>query len=147
MKDQPFDVLMSNWRNPLDWEAEKAEVMFKKFLSDGFVYDDISNRPDYPIFASAEMISIMLPQMIDEMFRRNDFGNYMIYPMVSALDPEAKGMSDHYRDRTKKLIALADKTFTEKAYHFLIALEPEPPIPEEDFNKILAFWQNYLQSF
>lgn len=140
-----YDVLIPMARKYPDWESEKAEIMFKRFISEGFSYDDISNHPDYPAFASAELLHDILPQMIDEMLERKDTVNFLIYPMISAINPSKDPKFPAYEERAQKLISLADKHFAEKACKFLEALADEPPIPEDEFDRVRNFWKNKLE--
>lgn len=140
-----YDVLISSARKQPNGESEKAEAMFSSFISKGFSYDDISNHPDYTVYASVEMLLDMIPWIIDEMLRRKDTVNYLIYPVIMNIDLYAYNDIPTAKERVKKLISLANKNFTKKAYQFLDALADDPPIPQEDFERVRSFWQNKLK--
>lgn len=139
-----YDPLVPHARKYPNGESEQAEALFNQFLSEGFSYDAISNHPDWPGYASAEFLLDLLPWMIDEMLRREDTVNYLIYPMLSAINLEGSEISE-YQERSRQLIALADKSFAEKACQFLDALKDEPPIEQEDFDRVYNFWQGKLK--
>lgn len=86
MKRPSFDVLIPHSRHRPNWETPKAEALFNSFIDNGFSYDEMSNAPDYLVFASAELLFLILPKMIDEMLERNDTVNFLIYSMLSAID-------------------------------------------------------------
>ena len=128
-KKEPFDTLMPLYRTQPNGETDRARALFTKFLNDGFSYDDISNHPDWLVYASAETLSIVLPQMIDEMLRRKDTVNFLVYPMITAFDPnpELSGSSELYKERSAKFITLADSDLIDKICEFLAVLKIEPP--------------------
>lgn len=145
-----YDVLMPCVRKDLNWESEKAERMFLRLLKDGFSYDDVSNHPDYPAYASAELLHEILPLIIDEMLKRQDTDNFLIYHVISSLDPEAMpeilGSEDRNNlERAKKIIEIADKSFAEKACQFLEAMKENPPNGPEQVDRLLSFWQEKLK--
>jgi len=144
VKKKKYNVLIPYYHNRSNGESEKAESMFKRFLSEGFSYDDISNHPDYPVYASAEFLHDMLPLMIDEMLKKKDTDNFLIYHIISALDPI--GSQELYiLERTQKIIGLADKNFAEKACQFLKAMEQDPPNGPEQVQRLLSFWKKKLE--
>lgn len=145
MSKKKYDVLIPLARQSPDWETKKAESLFNKFINEGFVYDDISNHPDWPSYASAELLHDMLPQMIEEMLKRGDTINFLIYPMISSIDPLAHAGFPSYEERTLKLIELADKSFAEKACQFLEAMKVNPPNDDEQVQRLLSFWKNKLK--
>ena len=145
MVHKAYDVLMPYVRQNPDWESKKAEVLFNKFIDEGFSYDDISNHPDYLACASAEMLLDMIPWIIDEMLQRKDTINYLIYPIIMNLDLLAYDTSIAI-ERVEKLISLADKNFAEKACQFLDALKDDPPIEQEDFDRVHDFWKKRWKS-
>ncbi len=151
-KERSYQVLAPYVYTSRNGESEKAEAMFERFLIDGFSYDEISNHPDYPVYASAELLHELLPQMIDEMIKRKDTDNFLIYHIISALEPEGSqeifGSQDKdILTRSQKLIKLADKNFAEKACQFLKAIEEEPPNGDEQVQRLLTFWKNKLKEF
>ncbi len=137
-----FSVLIPNTMP--NGEAEKAEALFKQFLASGFIYDEISSHPDWPVYASAEMLHLMLPWMIDEMLKRNDTGNFLIYPMITAVDPENE-ISDRLRSRARKVLELSDTAFAHKVLDFLAAVREDPPNSEEQIERLIALWQRKVQ--
>lgn len=139
-----YDILVPHARKRPNGESEKAEELFQKFVKEGFCYDDISNHPDWPGYASAEFLLELLPWIIDEMLKRGDTINYLIYPVLSAVDLNASNIPE-YQDRSKRVVALADKKFAEKVCLFLDALKDEPPIEQEDFDKVYQFWKKKLE--
>ena len=131
-------------------ESEEAEKMFQRFLSEGFSYEDISNHPDYPVYASTKFLKHMLPLMIEEMLLRNDTENFLVYHIISAIDPEVStnimGSDDQYNlKRAQEIVSLADKKFAEKAYDFLVAIKSDPPNDEEQIKRLLPFWKKKLE--
>tara|TARA_R110001592_G_scaffold16881_11_gene71673 strand:- start:4298 stop:4741 length:444 start_codon:yes stop_codon:yes gene_type:complete len=140
-----YDVLIPQSRKNLHWESEKAEALFKKFVAEGFSYDEISNNPDYPTYASAEFLNDFLPHMIDEMLKRKDIDNFLIYPMISAINPAHDPDFPTYNERASRIVEIADLNFTEKVCQFLTALVGDPPIPEDEFDRVLIFWKNKLK--
>ena len=141
-----YDVLIPLARQSPNWESKKAEVLFNKFIDEGFTYDEISNHPDWPSIASAELLHDILPMMIDEMLKRNDTGNFLIYPMISAIDPLSHEQFPEYQGRTQKIVELADRNFIEKIYEFLVAIEKEPPNGPEQVQRLLSFWKKKLEN-
>ena len=135
-----MEVLIDHARRNPNWESVKAEAMFKKFLSDGFLYDEISSHPDYPSYASAVFLLDMIPWIIDEMLHRKDIGNFLIYKILSAIDLEGSEIPE-YQERTKQLVALASQTVEEKVCRFLDALKNDPPIERKDFDRVYGFWK------
>lgn len=144
MAREKYDVLLPLVRENPDWESRQAETLFNHFINEGFSYDAISNHPDWPAFASAELLNNIIPQMIGEMLTREDTANFLIYPIISALDPQDHEESPAYKERTKKIIALADIPFAEKACQFLLAVEQDPPNGPEQVQRLLSFWKNKL---
>lgn len=144
MSRETYDVLIPIVRHSPDWETRKAEVLFKKFINEGFSYEDISNHPDWPAFASAELLHDILPLMIDEMLRRKDEDNFLIYPMISAIDLLAHAEFPDYMERAQKIVELADKSFAEKVCQFLEAMKQNPPNGDEQVQRLLSFWKNKL---
>ena len=114
--------------------------MFARFIDGGFDYDEISKHPDYPAYASAELLIILLPKIIEEMLRRRDTVNYLIYPMISAIDPQAS-KQDIYRNRANAIIELADKSFSQSICRFLEAISEDPPNSSEQVQRLLTLWQ------
>jgi hypothetical protein len=123
-------------------ESEQALAMFEKFVSKGFSYKEISNHPDFTVYASADLLLKMIPWIIDGMKSNDDKHNYLVYPILSTIDPDGSSI-DSYKERTAKLIEIADKNFTEKVMEFLFAQLSEPPIPHDKFDKIFLFWKNF----
>lgn len=144
MLPNKYHVLIPDYQNRSNGESEKAEVIFKRFIQEGFSYEEISNHPDYLVYASAEMLLCMIPQIIEEMIARKDTENFLIYPIISALDPQAHEDFPSYKERTQKNIALADIPFAEKACQFLLAVEQDPPNGPEQVQRLLSFWKNKL---
>lgn len=121
-------------------EGIKAEGMFQEFMSGRFSYDELSNHPDYPVYASAEVLAAMLPLVIDEMLLREDTNNYLIYPITTALDPSGDGHA-HIAERTGELARIVDRGTIDKVLKLLAALGNDPPVPIERIDRIVAFWK------
>jgi hypothetical protein len=138
---KPVELLIGYARGNPTLDATKAEAMFRKFMSGGFSYDEISNRPDSPAYASAEVLATILPLMIDEMLAREDTGNFLIYPMIAAVDPSGEG-SAWMSERTEELAKLVDHEAAEKILKLLTAARADPPVPIERLDRIIAFWKN-----
>ena len=138
---KPVEVLIGYARENTTLDAAEAEAMFRRFASGGFSYDEISNRPDSPAYASAEVLAIILPLMIDEMLAREDTGNFLIYPMITAVDPSGEGRA-WTAERTEELAKLVDHEIAEKILKLLTAARAEPPVPIERLDKIIAFWKS-----
>ncbi|MGJ5197695.1 hypothetical protein [Bradyrhizobium sp. HKCCYLRH1030] len=138
---RPVELLIGFAREKVTLEAARAEAMFRKFMSGGFSYEEISNRPDWPTYASAEVLATILPLMIDEMLARDDTVNYLIYPMLTAVDPSGGG-SDAMAERAAQLAELVDDTFAEKVLRLLTAVRDDPPIPIARLDRIAAFWKD-----
>jgi len=124
VSNNKYNVLISNALQHPNWETDKAKKMFEHFISDRFSYDAISNYPDYLSYASAELLHDILPQMIEEMIKRKDTDNFLIYKIISALDPLGNNAIPEYQERAIKLVALADKKFSKQALQFLEAIRP-----------------------
>ncbi len=138
---KPVELLIGYARENPTLEAAEAEAMFRRFMSGGFSYDEISNRPDFPACASAEVLATILPLMIDEMLAREDIGNFLIYPMIAAVDPSGEGRA--WRpERTEELAKLVDHKVAEKILKLLTVARTEPPVPIERLDRIIAFWKN-----
>jgi hypothetical protein len=127
-------------RENLTLEASKAAAMFDRFVSGHFSYDEISNQPDYLVYMSAEVLAITLPPIIDEMLARRDTGNFLIYPLITAVDPSGGGRA-HFAERTAQLAELAGKETTEKIVKLLYAIRDEPPNSVGQVDRLVAFWQ------
>jgi hypothetical protein len=138
---KPVELLIGYARENPTLEAAEAEAMFGRFMSGGFSYDEISNRPDSPAYASAEVLATILPLMIDEMLARKDTGNFLIYPMIAAVDPSGEGRAWR-AERTEELAKLVDHKVAEKILKLLTAARVEPPVPIERLDRIIAFWKN-----
>jgi hypothetical protein len=147
-----FDVLIPYARAHPNWESQKAEALFETFVAEGFSYDSISNKPDYMVYASAELLAIILPLMIDEMLHRDNTDNFLVYPMLTAIDPRVTVIdlesSDEtmkkddavYQERANKLLDIIDGDFIEHICRFLLALVDDPPVPRARLNNLLKFW-------
>jgi hypothetical protein len=138
---KPVELLIGYARENPTLDAAKAEAMFRRFMSGGFSYDEISNRPDSPAYASAEVLATILPLMIEGMLAREDTGNFLIYPMIAAVDPSGEGRAWR-AERTEELAKLVDHKVAEKILKLLTAARAEPPVPIERLDRIIAFWKN-----
>ena len=143
MGKDPFDILMPVYLAQPNGETDRARALFTKFLNGGFSYNEISNHPDWMVYASAETLSIVLPKMIDEMLGRKDTINFLVYPMITAVDPnpELSGSSGIYKERSAKFITLADSDLIDKICTFLGILKNDSPVPEERLDRVAAFWK------
>lgn len=139
-KNGKVELLISHARKNPTLEAVKAEAMFRKFMEEGFSYEEISNYPDYPVYASAEVLAKILPLIIDEMFARSDTGNFLIYHVINAVDPFGEGNASAAK-RTEELIGLVDEKTTEKICKLLTAIKTAPPVPIERLERLIAFWE------
>jgi hypothetical protein len=137
---KPVELLIGFARENPTPDATKAEAMFRKFMSGGFSYDEISNRPDDPVYASAEVLATILPLMIDEMLARNDTGNFLIYPMITAVDPSVDNA--WMSERTEELAKLVDHEVTEKILKLLTTVRADPPVPIARLDRLVGFWKN-----
>jgi hypothetical protein len=137
----PVELLIGYARENPTLDAAKAKAMFGRFMSGGFSYDEISNRPDSPAYASAEVLATILPLMIEEMLAREDTGNFLVYPMIAAVDPSGDGKA-WMAERTEELAKLVDNRVAEKILKLLTAAHAEPPVPIERLDRIIAFWKN-----
>ena len=137
---KPVELLISYARGNPTFEAAQAAEMFGKFMSGSFSYDELSNYPDWPVYASAEVLATILLLMIDEMLARKDTGNFLIYPMISAVDP-SEG-SAWISERTEELAKLVDHRVAEKILKLLTTVRADPPVPMERLDGIIAFWKN-----
>lgn len=138
-----LQVMISTYRGYSNGESHKAHELFDKFIEEGFSYGGISDRPDYLVYASAEYLIVLLPQIIDEMLARGDTGNYLVYQIVNAIDPESSKL-ELYKQRSREVIQMADRSFSEKVCRFLDALTLEKPIPEDQLKRLIKFWQEKL---
>jgi len=138
---KPVELLIRYARENPTLDAAQAEAMFRRFMSGGFSYDEISNRPYSPAYASAEVLATVLPLMIDEMLARKDTGNFLIYPMIAAVDPSGQGRAWRV-ERTEGLAKLVDRKVAEKILMLLTTARAEPPVPIERLDRIIAFWKN-----
>ena len=138
---KPVELLIGYARQNPTLEAAKAKAMFGRFMSGGFSYDEISNSPDLPAYASAEVLATILPLMIEEMLARQDTGNFLIYPMIAAVDPSGEGKA-WMAERTEELAKLVDHRVAEKILELLTAARVDPPVPIERLDRIFAFWKN-----
>ena len=138
-KKYPFDLVRPHDQSPFSWEYDKAEKMFGQFVTGNFSYDEMSNHPDYLSYATAEVLTIILPLMIDEWLARKDRANYLIYPMMSAIDPYINFPS--YAARTQVFASLADSLTADRICKFVTALKADPPVPIDRLDSILDFWR------
>jgi hypothetical protein len=139
--NKPVELLIRHARENPTLESAEAEAMFRKFISGGFSYDEISNRPDYPAYASAEVLAAILPLMIDEMLKREDTVNFLIYPMIAAVDPSGEGRAWRV-ERTEEFARLVDHKVAGKILKLLTTVRTDPPVPIEQLDEIIAFWKN-----
>jgi hypothetical protein len=137
-------LLIGHARTNPTFEATKAEAMFKKFLSGGFSYDELSDHPDYPAYASADVWRVILPLIIDEMLARADTTNFLIYHVIAAVDPLGEG-SDHVVQRNEELAGLVDNEVAEKVLTILEAVKTDPPVHVERLDRIIAFWKKRVR--
>jgi len=140
----PVERLIGHARENPTWEAAKAKAMFGKFMAGDFSYDEISNRPDYPAYASAEVLATILPLMIDEMLVRGDTVNFLVYPLIAAVDPSEGRV--WMKERTKELIKLIDHEVAGKILRLLMALRADPPVPIERLDRLTSFWKSRAES-
>ena|SRR6218665_2446662 len=138
-----YDVLMPHMRKNPNFETSRAEEMFNRFLDEKFSYEEISNHPDYLVQASAEMLADMIPWIIEDMLKKKDLENYLIYPIIMDIDLQAYEIPTA-RERVEKLIELANLPFIEKICIFLDHLKDDPPIPQEEFERLHLFWNQRL---
>jgi hypothetical protein len=92
------------------------------------------------VYASAEVLATILPLMIDEMLAREDTGNFLIYPMIAAVDPS--GNNAWMSERTEELAKLVDHEVAEKILKLLTTVRTDPPVPIERLDRIFSFWEN-----
>ena len=142
---KPVELLAPHARANPTLDSAEAEAMFRKFMSGDFSYDEISNRPDSPAYASAEVLATILPLMIDEMFARDDMENFLIYPMLAAVDPEGE-VRNWKAERTQELTKLVDHEAVEKILKLVAAARVDPPIPMDELDRIAVFWNSKLGS-
>ncbi|WP_315804838.1 hypothetical protein [Bradyrhizobium sp. SZCCHNS3002] len=142
---RPVELLIGYARENPTLDAAKARAMFEKFMAGGFSYDEISNRPDCPAYASAEVLAIILPLMIDEMLAREDTGNFLIYPMIAAVDPSGEGRA-WMAERAEELAQLVDHEGAEKILRLLTVARADPPVPIERLDRIGAFWKGKAEA-
>jgi hypothetical protein len=137
MANKKIELLIRHARSNPNWEATKAETMFRKFISGKFSYDELSNHPDYPVYASAEVLAIILPLIIDEMLARGDTINFLIYHVIAAVDPFGEGRASN-AERAEELIGLVDQNFAEKVLKILTMVKDDPPVPVERLDRLIA---------
>jgi hypothetical protein len=145
-KREAMEVLIAHARETPNWESIKAEAMFRKFMTDGFSYDELSNHPDYPVYASAELLAAILSPIIDEMFARADTDNFLIYHVLSAVDPSGEGKA-WAAERAEEVIKLVDKETADKILKLLTTIKNDPPVPVERLESLIAVWRNKAASF
>ena len=138
---KPIELLIAHARTNPNPEALEAEAMFRTFMSGGFSYEDISHHPDSPVYASAEVLAAILPLIIDEMFAREDTGNFLIYPVITAVDPLGGGHTSA-AERTEELERLVDQRTVDKIIKLLTAIQVDPPVPVERLDRIITFWKS-----
>jgi hypothetical protein len=136
---KPLELLIGYAIENPTLDATKAEALFQRFLSGGFSYDEISNRPDSLAYASAKVLGTILPLMIDEMLARKDTGNFLIYPMIAAVDPSGEGYAWR-AERTEELVRLVEQRVAQKILKLLMAVRGDAPVPIERLDRIIAFW-------
>lgn len=147
-----FDPLIPDCREHPDYEGCIAEKMFCKFLTEGFSYDDISNHPDYTVYASAEMLAFMLPLIIDEMLTRSDTDNYLIRPIIISIDPFIERTADPIKEQTymiydkrfHDMVPLISKAAIEKFLAFISAIWDEQPMMVSQLQRIKSYWEHRL---
>lgn len=120
-------------------ESEKAEALFAKLVSGNFSYDDLSNHPDYIVYASAETLAIIVPQLIDEMLRRKDLSNYILFPLLSVLDPKYN-KEPRYRARAEQFIKLIDRSAAKKIHQLFAEIQPLEIFDEDQISRALSLW-------
>ncbi len=133
-------ILLPQYANRSNGESDRAKALFASFLSGSFCYEDIAGHPDYLVYASADTLAVILPLIIQEMISRNDSDNYLIYPMISAIDPDPRQKSTIYQERTQKLIVLATLSVIEDICRFLGYIKPHAPVPLEQLDRLASFW-------
>lgn len=132
---------MPAYRERSNSESCKAEQVFLQFVTKGFSYDEVSNHPDYTVYASDEMLAFMLPLIIDEMLLRNDTQNYLVYPILTAIDPALKISSEIYNERFREMVPLITESTTAKICALLAVIWDDPPDSIEQLERISTYWK------
>ena len=135
---RPIEFLISFARARLD--MTKAEATFRKFMAGDFDYDELSSKPDYLFYASSDVLAAILPLTIVELLARNDLGNYLIHPLLIAIDPFAQG-NPGLAERTEELVKLVDRGTAEKILRLLETIRTDPPVLIERIDRLIAFWR------
>lgn len=141
MTSNSVNVLMPQFESNPSFEAAKARKLFVTALTKALSYDDLSNNPDYMVYASAETIYLLLPKIIDEMISNADTHNYLIYHVLTAIDPSGDD-TPLYIERFTKLIPLIDETFANTVHNLLSIISEDLPIEKGRYEKIRFFWAN-----
>jgi hypothetical protein len=77
------------------------------------------------------------------MFARADTGNFLIYHVITAVDPLGGGRT-WAAERTEKLERPVDQRTVDKIIKILTAIQVDPPVPVERLDKIIAFWKRRI---
>lgn len=125
-------------KNP-NWETQDAAAFFEKAVCGRVSYEEMSRHGDWFAYVSAQVLAIILPQILDEYLLRNDRDNYLIYPILRALDPTGCG-KDFLLERFKEMEPLIDQSTKEKICLFLERLSDDLPISEEHFDRVRSYW-------
>lgn len=124
-------------------ESEQARAMFAELMKGKFSYDFLSSHPDYLGYASAKTLAVLLPMAIAEMLSRSDISNYLVYPILTAVNP--LGLDSGYEDliqRTHDLASSVSGDTIKLINEFLAEIKQDPPVPEEVLAAIIDFWRD-----
>jgi hypothetical protein len=139
-KNKKFpNLIMPYFKEHPNFESIKAEALFHRFVEKGFLYKEISDRPEYMNYASSEILLIILPIIIDEMLSQKDTDNYLIYHVIAAIDPTGDG-SSLLSERFHKMKPLIEKSTVEKICLLIDTIKNDPPVPIERIEMISSFW-------
>jgi len=123
---------------PFTPEQISAKNLFRSFIENGFSYDELSRKPDFMAFASSYTLSIIFPDLITNMLERNDQYNFLIYGILTAIDPANE--MDIYKERSNQLRLMLDKNTIKQICKLLSSIENDPPVEPERLQRIKESW-------
>ena len=133
------DILLDCYYPIRSLESERAEKIFRSFLTNGFCYNDLFENPDYLIYPSANTLLCILNELIQEIIKRKDEYNFIIYGVLTAIDPEGDG-NKLFADRCHGIKNNINKECLTNICHLLKTIEHDPPIIGERIQRIKNFW-------
>ena len=139
-KSMPNQKILLDCYYPINTlDARRAEEMFCSFIKNGFLYDTLSNNPDSLVYPSPYTLSIILPNLIDSMLKNNDTINFLIYGILTAIDPDGDG-NVLFSNRCHAIKKILKTETVANICRLLNRIEHDPPIESRRLKRIKEYW-------